>query len=338
MIRILLVDDQKVIRQGLQALLESEPDFQIVGLAENGKIGTEIAEQLQPDVVLVDMYMPVMDGASATEIICQRCPNTRVLLLSSADDDQCIADALSAGAMGYLLKNASSEEVANAIRSVHKGYTQLSPGLLQKVMSRSASSISESVNTVSDLSYAENELLKLLKEPDCLDIQTLNTFNTLVTSSTEAKKLLPHLKQKLERQPDHVGAYYFLGTLLYEHQHQAKVALTCWRKGFKQALNQGISLEGLLLFCRSMFAINVEEAFAAIQQVVKMQGELIPTFVLGQTTDQVFAAESECAQFLAIVWQIQKLHTLLDEHYPLKSKLDDLNTRFAMLTRQRLGL
>jgi hypothetical protein len=205
-------------------------------------------------------------------------------------------------------------------------------------MSRSASSISESVNTVSDLSYAENELLKLLKEPDCLDIQTLNTFNTLVTSSTEAKKLLPHLKQKLERQPDHVGAYYFLGTLLYEHQHQAKVALTCWRKGFKQALNQGISLEGLLLFCRSMFAINVEEAFAAIQQVVKMQGELIPTFVLGQTTDQVFAAESECAQFLAIVWQIQKLHTLLDEHYPLKSKLDDLNTRFAMLTRQRLGL
>lgn len=330
MIRILLVDDQKVIRQGLKALLESESGLQIVGLAENGKMGVEMAEQLQPDVVLVDMYMPVMDGAAATEIICQRCPHTKVLLLSSADDDKCIADALRAGAMGYLLKNASSEEVANAIRSVHKGYTQLSPGLLKKVMNRNPTS-TETAVPPSDLTHAENQLLRILKDPDSLDTPTIDTFKALVSSPIEAKKLLPHLKQKLERQPDHVLAYYILGTLLYEYQHQAKVALNCWRKGFKQALAQGISLEGLLLFCRSISLVNTNEAYAGIKQVLDTHGQHIPASILGATAERVFGPESECTQVLTIAWQIRQMSTLLDEHYPLKSKLDDLNIRFTML-------
>lgn len=334
MIRILLVDDQKVIRQGLKALLESEADLQIVGLAENGKIGIEIAEQLQPDVVLVDMHMPVMDGVAATEVICQRCPNTKVLLLSSADDDKCIADALGAGAMGYLLKNASSEEVANAIRSVHKGYTQLSPGLLKKVMNRNPSP-EEVAQPTSDLTYAERELLRLLKQPDSLDLPTVDSFTALVASPADVKRLVPHLKEKLQRQPDHVLAYFILGTLVYEHQHQAKVALTCWRKGFKQALEQGLSLEGLLLFCRSMALINSDEAFAGIKQVVESQGTHIPSAALGTTAERVFGPESECTQFLAVTWQIHQLNTLLDEHYPLKSKLDDLNVGFAMLGKKK---
>lgn len=335
MIRILLVDDQKVIRQGLKALLESESDLQVVGLAENGKIGIEIAEQLQPDVVLVDMYMPVMDGAAATEIICQRCPNTKVLLLSSADDDKCIADALRAGAMGYLLKNASSEEVADAIRSVHRGYTQLSPGLLRKVMERNTSSAPNSGGDSSDHTDAETKLLKLLKEPNRLDLQTLKSFKVLVSSTADAKKLLPLLKQKLQRQPDHVGAYYLLGTLLYEHQQQTKVALTCWRKGLKQALDQEAPLECLLLFCRSIFSISDNEAYAGIKQIVETQGELIPSSSFEQTADQVFGRTSECFQFLIITWQIKKLNTLLDEHYPLKSKLDDLKVGFAKLENKK---
>jgi|GEM_PF-410911 len=331
MIRVLLIDDQKVIRQGLKALLESESDLQIVGLAENGKVGTEMTEQLQPDVVLVDMYMPVMDGTAATEIICQRCPNTKVLLLSSADDDQCIADALGAGAMGYLLKDASSEEVANAIRSVHKGYTQLSPGLLNKVMNRNPSQAAGTTVASADLTYAENELLRLLKEPDSLNLSTLDSFRVLVSSPTIAKKLLPHLKQKLQRQPDHVFAYYILGTLLYEHQHQAKVALSCWRKGFQQALAQELPLEGLLLFCRSIFLIDNDEACAGIQQVVAIHGEYVSDSNLGKTAERVFGPRSECSQLLTIIWQIRRLHALLDEHYPLKSKLDDLKVGFAVL-------
>ncbi|WP_299484654.1 response regulator transcription factor [Acaryochloris sp. IP29b_bin.137] len=334
MIRILLVDDQKVIRQGLKALLESETDFQIVGLAENGKIGIELAEQLQPDVALVDMHMPVMDGVAATENIRQRCPNTKVLLLSSADDDKCIADALSAGAMGYLLKDASSEEVANAIRSVHMGYTQLSPGLLEKVMNRNPSP-AEVAQTTSDLTYLERELLRLLKEPHSLDLATINAFIALVVSPNDVKRLVPHLRQKLQRQPDHVLAYFILGTLVYEHQHQAKVALTCWRKGFKQALDQKLSLETLLLFCQSIALINADEAFSRIRQVLARQEPHTPAKLLGATAERVFGPESECAQFLAVTWQINQLNTLLDEHYPLKSKLDDVNTGFATLGKNQ---
>ncbi|WP_299407414.1 response regulator transcription factor [Acaryochloris sp. IP29b_bin.148] len=334
MIRILLVDDQKVIRQGLKALLEAESDFQIVGLAENGKIGIEIAEQLQPDVVLVDMYMPIVDGAAATKIICQRCPNTKVLLLSSADDDQCIADALSAGAMGYLLKNASSEEVADAIRSVHKGYTQLSPGLLKKVMNRNPSPTG-AAPTTANLTSIENQLLELLQAPQSLDISTVNALKAIASTPAEAKKLLPHLKQKLQQQPDHVLAYYILGTLLYEHQHQDKVAQSCWRKGFKQALAQKLSLEGLLLFCRSMYLVNTDEAYTGIKQVIEMQGEQISSTLLGQTAERVFGSSPECLQFLTITWQIKKLQALLDERYPLKSKLDELKVGFATLGSQK---
>lgn len=334
MIRIILVDDQKVIRQGLKALLESEADLQIVGLAENGKIGIELAEQLQPDVALVDMHMPVMDGVTATASICQRCPDTRVLLLSSADDDKCIADALGAGAMGYLLKDASSEEVANAIRSVYKGYTQLSPGLLEKVMNRSPSP-TEVARTTSDLTYPERELFRLLKEPNSLDLTTIDSFMALVASPADVKRLVPHLKQKLQRQPDHILAYFILGTLVYEHQHQAKVALTCWRKGFKQALEQGLSLEALLLFCRAMAPINTDEAFSGIKQALASQGTHIPAPILEATAERVFGPGSECTQFLAVTWQIHQLNTLLDEHYPLKSKLDGLKIGFAMLGRTK---
>ncbi len=329
MIRILLVDDQKVIRQGLKALLESESDLQIVGLAENGKMGVSMAEQLQPDVVLVDMYMPIMDGAAATEIICQRCPDTKVLLLSSADDDKCIADALRAGAMGYLLKNASSEEVANAIRSVYKGYTQLSPGLLKKVMNRNPTT-PEATTANTDLTTLEKRLLLILKDSDTLDSSTIDSFKSLISSPTEVKKLLPHLKQKLERQPDHILAYYILGILLFEYQHQAKIALNCWRKGFKQALSQGISLEGLFLFCQSISLISPDEAYIGIKQVLDTHGKHVPASTLGAMAERVFGPESECTQVLTIAWQLRQMNTLLDEHYPLKSKLDDLNIRFAM--------
>lgn len=136
MIRILLVDDQHLIRQGLKTLLELEPDLQVVGESENGENAIALVEELQPDVVLMDIRMPVMDGVAATREICQQFTGTKVLVLTTFDDDQYVAEALRYGAMGYLLKDTPSEELATAIRSVHKGYTQLGPGLVEKIMKR----------------------------------------------------------------------------------------------------------------------------------------------------------------------------------------------------------
>ena len=134
MIRLLLVDDQQLICQGLKAMLSLESDLEVIGIAHNGKAALEQVEALQPDVVLMDLQMPVMDGREATRLICQSFPNTSVLVLTTFDDDGYIVDAMRAGAKGYLLKDMPSEELAQAIRLVQSGYTQLAPGLMDKLM------------------------------------------------------------------------------------------------------------------------------------------------------------------------------------------------------------
>lgn len=134
-IRVLLVDDQAIIRQGLKTLLELEPDLEIVGDGANGQIAVELVQSLTPDVILMDIRMPVMDGVAATQTIHRQFPNVKVLILTTFDDDDYVSEALRVGAIGYLLKDTPSEELANAIRAVHKGYAQFGPGIFQKVMS-----------------------------------------------------------------------------------------------------------------------------------------------------------------------------------------------------------
>ncbi|WP_204104417.1 MULTISPECIES: response regulator transcription factor [Spirulina sp. CCY15215] len=134
MIRLLLVDDQGIIREGLSSLLQAQPDLEIVGMAENGKIGVEKALSLHPDVVLMDVRMPIMDGVAATQTLQAQAPDIKVLVLTTFDDDEYVSKALNYGAKGYLLKDTPSEELAQAIRSVYQGYTQLGPGLLEKAI------------------------------------------------------------------------------------------------------------------------------------------------------------------------------------------------------------
>ena len=138
MIKLLLVEDQQLIREGLSALLSLENDKGIVGEADTGRIAIDLivqtAEAERPDVVLMDMRMPVMDGVAATAAIAESYPNIKVLVLTTFDDDELIAQAMAVGAQGYLLKDTPSEELAVAIRSVAKGYSQFGPGIVQKMM------------------------------------------------------------------------------------------------------------------------------------------------------------------------------------------------------------
>ncbi len=134
MIRILLVDDQKAIRASLKALLEPEPDFEVVGTADNGHTAVKQVEILRPDVVLIDMEMPGLDGVSTTKIISERFPNTKVLVLSGHDKDEYVNKSLGAGATGYLLKDTPHQDLKQAIRYVYRGYAQIGPGLLEKMI------------------------------------------------------------------------------------------------------------------------------------------------------------------------------------------------------------
>ncbi len=134
MIRLLLVDDQNLICQGLQAVLSQEPDLQVVGSAENGQVALDLVATLQPDVVLMDIRMPVMTGIEATRLIGEQFPSTKVLVLSTFDEDRDIAQSMRAGAKGYLLKDMPAPELAEAIRLVHRGYSQMAPGLMERLL------------------------------------------------------------------------------------------------------------------------------------------------------------------------------------------------------------
>ncbi|MGB5963466.1 MAG: response regulator transcription factor [Coleofasciculaceae cyanobacterium] len=166
MIRIVLIDDQHLIRQGLKALLELEPDLEVVGEGENGQMALTLIASLQPDVVLMDIRMPLMDGVAATRAISQQFPGTKVLVLTTFDDDQYVAEALRCGAMGYLLKDTPSEELAVAIRSVYRGYTQLGPGLVEKIMAQlpinAAPNYASPPPSWDELTPREQEVLRLI--------------------------------------------------------------------------------------------------------------------------------------------------------------------------------
>jgi DNA-binding NarL/FixJ family response regulator len=166
MVRVLLVDDQQIIRQGLKALLQLESDLEIVGEADNGQVALELVATLHPDVVLMDMRMPIMDGVAATQHICQTFPATKVLVLTTFDDDDYVTEAIRQGAMGYLLKDTPSEDLAAAIRAIHKGYTQFGPGILQKVTAKVPTSTPAPTLTppsgLRELTTRERDVLRLI--------------------------------------------------------------------------------------------------------------------------------------------------------------------------------
>jgi DNA-binding NarL/FixJ family response regulator len=161
----LLVDDQDLIRRGLTALLTTDPNLEVVGEAGNGEEAVTLVAQLNPDVVLMDVRMPVTDGVSGTRQICQRFPTTKVLMLTTFDDQEYVAQALQAGASGYLLKDTPFEELTQAIYLVHKGYTQIGPGLATKVLVHPAPVAQpENIETWVALSEREKDIVRLVAQ------------------------------------------------------------------------------------------------------------------------------------------------------------------------------
>ena len=181
-IRILIVDDQNFARERLQILIESESEFEIVGKAGDGATAIEQIQALQPNMVLMDLEMPGMDGIKAIEVISKRFPDCKILVLSIHETEEYVNKALKAGAKGYLLKNTPQQELINGIRYLHKGYSQLSPGICERlILGKPESPLSEPSNETSDLKKlqlsqpkVENKLfrqesLERLASPERLD-------------------------------------------------------------------------------------------------------------------------------------------------------------------------
>ena len=178
MIRLLLVDDQELVCQGLQAMLNLEPDIEVVGTANNGEIAIQQVKALQPNIVLLDIKMPIMDGREATRIICQECPDTKVLVLSTFEEDDYIAHSIEAGAKGYLLKDMPIEDLVESVKLVNRGYSVMKDELRKKTVG----------NVVSNNNNSTEKQSKLA-ELTPREIEVFNLIGTGYTNREIAKEL-----------------------------------------------------------------------------------------------------------------------------------------------------
>jgi NarL family two-component system response regulator LiaR len=163
-ISVLIVDDHGVVRQGLRTYLELLDDIELMGEAENGLEAVAQVRQYQPDVVLMDLVMPEMDGIKATRQIGAISPSTRVIVLTSFADDEKVFPAIKAGAQGYLLKDVSPAQLADAIRAVHEGKTHLHPDITKKLVDQFASPGAGPRPTPDELTPREQEVLRLIAQ------------------------------------------------------------------------------------------------------------------------------------------------------------------------------
>jgi DNA-binding NarL/FixJ family response regulator len=165
MIRLLLVDDLVIFREGLAALISLEPDIEVVGEAGNGEEAILFAETLRPDVILMDVRMPICNGVEATKIIHQRFPWIRIMVLTTFDEDEYICQSLQNGALGYILKSTPSQQLAMTIRSLDRGFGQLDPAIALKVFSRipeQSTTLSSTLAILENFNHNELEILKLI--------------------------------------------------------------------------------------------------------------------------------------------------------------------------------
>lgn len=166
-VKILISDDQSIIRDGLKLILDMEEDLEVVGLAANGEEAIKLAGELNPDVILMDIRMPICDGVTATKSISVNYPNIKIIILTTFSDDVYIFEALRAGAKGYLLKDVPSDELADSIRMVMKGGMLIHPEAAAKIVKGLGNPNAEaepavSEKTADELTTREKEIVKLI--------------------------------------------------------------------------------------------------------------------------------------------------------------------------------
>jgi DNA-binding NarL/FixJ family response regulator len=161
--KVIICDDQAIVRDGLAMLLKLEPDIQVVGAAEDGATAVEMVERYKPDLVLMDLKMPILNGVEAARQIRTRYPEVKVLVLTTYNDDEWVFDAIQAGASGYLLKDTPRDDLVKAIRGTVNGRTYVDPAIAGKVLDQvSSHPIQESTLFTSKLTEREVEVLRLI--------------------------------------------------------------------------------------------------------------------------------------------------------------------------------
>lgn len=192
MTRVLLADDHKILRQGLRTLLEQEKDIQVVGEADNGRLSVELTGELAPDVVIMDVAMPDLNGIDATRRITEADPRTRVLALSMHSDGRYVRGMLQAGARGYILKDCAAEELTHAIRTVMAGQVYVSPGVTGTIVNDYVRQLT-AADQPATLTRREREVLQLLAEGGSTANIAAGLHLSVKTIETHRKRIMDKL-------------------------------------------------------------------------------------------------------------------------------------------------
>lgn len=165
-ISLLVADDHNIIRSGLCALLKNEPDFEIVGEATSGRAAVSLAVELSPNILIMDIAMPLLNGVEATRQVVRECKSTKVIVLSAYDDDIHIEAVMAAGAAAYLLKHTAAAEICRAVREVHNGNAYFSPTVAERLRAKSISKLEQPREDTrrEPLTFRESEVLQLIAE------------------------------------------------------------------------------------------------------------------------------------------------------------------------------
>lgn len=194
-IKVLLVDDHTLLRQGLRKLLELEHSIEVVGEAENGKEALEKAKELNPDVVLLDINMPGMNGVEATSFLKESHPETKIIILTIHKDDEYIFEAVKAGASGYLLKDVDTQDLVRAVETAFKGESIIDPAIASKLLHEFSRISKGNVETLHDcLTEREREILRLLVQ----GLSNRDVAEKLFISEKTVKNHISNIFRKLE--------------------------------------------------------------------------------------------------------------------------------------------
>ena len=205
-ISVLIVDDHGVVRQGLRTYLELLDDIEVIGEAQNGVEAVALVRQHRPDVILMDLMMPEMDGIEATRQIGAISPTTKVIALTSFTDDEMVFPAIKAGAAGYLLKDVSPPDLAKAIQAVHEGENRLHPDITKKLMNQFVSPKVEPTAAPDELTARELEVLRLIAQ----GMSNRELAQALVISEKTVKTHVSNILSKLHLADRTQAAIYAL--------------------------------------------------------------------------------------------------------------------------------
>jgi len=216
-ISVLIVDDHRVVRQGVRAFLETQPGIMVVAEADSGEASIQLVQEHAPDVVLMDLVMPGMDGVETTRQVKKVSPRTQIIVLTSYHQDEYIFPAIRAGALSYLLKDAQPEELANAVRKAANGEAVLHPRVAARVVQELHGARQDSPNPFTELSDRELEVLRLIAD----GMNNADIAEQLVISEKTVKSHVSNILSKL-----HLG-------------DRTQAAVYAWREGVVRRTDEG---------------------------------------------------------------------------------------------------